>query len=134
MGSDQTIYAALVDSGADNVLAPEWVASAAGVVPDAAREVQVRIGGRAQTVRFQEVSMQICPPGALRAGEWAGDGVRWEATVGFFMRWADPPWLVILGQCGFFDHFTVTMSRHSQCVAVEPQGYFDPRFGVPLAE
>jgi len=129
-GVDTHVYAALVDSGADNVLAPEWLARAAGVIPDAARELQVRIGGSARTIRFQELELELLPPDALRQGDWEGGGVRWEATVGFFMNWADPPWLVILGQCGFFDKFTVTLSRFAQSVAIERQECFDTRFGI----
>jgi hypothetical protein len=129
-GRDTHVYAALVDSGADNVLAPEWLARAAGVVPDAGRELLIRIGGSARAIRFQEVVLELLPPDALRQGGWDGDGIKWEATVGFFMNWPDPPWLLILGQCGFFDQFTVTLSRFAQAVAVERRECFDDRFGI----
>lgn len=38
--------------------------------------------------------------------------------------------LVLLGNVGFLDHFTVTVNRFSQAVAVENRGRFDERFGV----
>lgn len=41
--------------------------------------------------------------------------------------------LVLLGNVGFLDHFTVTASRFSQAVAVEDRDCFDDRFGVVLA-
>jgi hypothetical protein len=45
-----------------------------------------------------------------------------------------PPWLMVLGQAGFFDRFTVVMSRLSQALAIEDQEPFDRRYGdlVPL--
>jgi hypothetical protein len=41
--------------------------------------------------------------------------------------------LVLLGNVGFLDHFTVTASRFSQAVAVEDRDRFDDRFGLVLA-
>lgn len=41
--------------------------------------------------------------------------------------------LVLLGNVGFLDHFTVTASRFSQAVAVENRSRFDDHFGVVLA-
>ena len=42
----------------------------------------------------------------------------WETQVGFFTQWDSPPWMAVLGQDGFFDRFTVAMSRHSQALAI----------------
>ena len=58
--------------------------------------------------------------------------IEWEAEVGFFDEWR-PTFAMILGQRGFFDQFTVTMSLFSLQTAVEPLEQFDSRFGVPLA-
>jgi len=40
---------------------------------------------------------------------------------------------MLVGQAGFFDQFTVTMSRFALQTAVEPVEAFDGRFGVPSA-
>jgi hypothetical protein len=55
------------------------------------------------------------------------DVVEWRTEVGFFTRW-EPPYGLVLGQVGFFDNFTVTMSRFSQALAVEALDQFDRRF------
>lgn len=36
---------------------------------------------------------------------------------------------LLLGQRGFFDQFTVTLSRFAQAFAIEPIETFDDRFG-----
>lgn len=41
--------------------------------------------------------------------------------------------LVLLGNVGFLDHFTIAASRFSQAVAVEGRDRFDDRFGVVMA-
>jgi hypothetical protein len=97
------------------------MAETIGVQPDENRTVRVRIGGESRKVCFQDVRMRLCAP-----NEAAGC-VEWEAQVGFFMRWGDPPWLVLLGQVGFFDRFTVTMSRLAQRLSVGEQEEFDNR-------
>ncbi|MBW3663200.1 MAG: hypothetical protein KY469_08890 [Actinobacteria bacterium] len=51
----------------------------------------------------------------------------WSAEVGFFTQW-EPPWGVVLGQQGFFDRFTVTMSRLALALALEDRDVFDARF------
>jgi hypothetical protein len=52
--------------------------------------------------------------------------------VGFVDGWHSFG-LILLGNVGFLDHFTVTASRFSQAVAVENRDRFDDRFGVVLA-
>jgi len=37
----------------------------------------------------------------------------------------------VLGQVGFFDRFTVTMSRQAMLLSIEDWDAFDERFGVP---
>ena len=44
------------------------------------------------------------------------------------------PWQVVLGQMGFFDHFSVSISRVSQAIAVEAWNAFDVRYGVFIQE
>jgi hypothetical protein len=119
---------ALVDSGCDHVLAPLWLAETVGVEPDESQQIGIRIGGETRTVRFAEVRLRLFEPGAGTTDSDAASAIDWTCQVGFFMRWSDPPWLLILGQLGFFDRFTVTMSRFSQRLAIEDQEQFDERF------
>ncbi len=65
-------------------------------------------------------------------GDDSGARREWEAPVGFVDGWHSFG-LVLLGNVGFLDHFTVTASRFSQAVAVEDRDRFDDRFGVVLA-
>lgn len=37
---------------------------------------------------------------------------------------------MVLGQTGFFDRFTVALSRLSQALAVEDRDHFDATYGV----
>lgn len=120
-------YVALVDSGCDHVLAPAWVAHTIGVEPDEDRQMGVRIGGSARSVRFAEVTLRLMEPGGGPTDASATRYIEWECSVGFFTSWADPPWTVLLGQVGFFDEFTVAFSRFTQSLAVEQQDAFDRR-------
>jgi len=52
------------------------------------------------------------------------------AELGFFDAW-EPAWPAVLGQVGFFDRFTVTMSRQAMLLSIEDRDAFDERFGVP---
>lgn len=56
--------------------------------------------------------------------------VQWEAQIGFFDKWPSPSWGAVLGQFGFFDRFTVTMSRQATMLAVQDWDEFDERFGT----
>lgn len=127
-------FLALVDSGCDHVLAPEWVAHHIGVEPDEAREIRIQIGGNVRRVRFADVTVYLAPPGTEPGETPSSPGLEWQTQVGFFMDWSDPPWMVVLGQCGFFDQFTITMNRQSNQVALDRREEFDERFGVPLAK
>lgn len=42
------------------------------------------------------------------------------------------PWFsVLLGQVGFLDRFTVTMSRHASALAIDDQEAFDATYDPP---
>lgn len=127
--SDHNV-AALVDSGSDHILAAPWIAQDIGVIPDPQREMQLQVGGHTRTVRFSDVTISLLPPEIeIHQGGYDPSAVRsFEAQVGFFLEWASPPWMVVLGQRGFFDRFTVTMSRYSQALAVTEYSDFDERF------
>jgi hypothetical protein len=125
----QRVYA-LIDSGSDYTLAAPWMAMEVGIDINEGRETRVQVGGRARPIRVLEATLRLCAPPGLEHHECdEKNSLTWTAEVGFFESWEAPPWLLILGQIGFFDRFTVTLSRFAQAVAVEPQGRFDQRFG-----
>lgn len=66
------------------------------------------------------------------AGRADGTGGPAEAPVEFVDGWHSFG-LVLLGDVGFLDQFTIAASRLSQAVAVEDRDSFDDRFGVVMA-
>lgn len=115
----------LVDSGCEHVLAAPWLATAAGIDPDAGhRSLVLGIGGENVQVRFVDMTLRLQAPGSDD-----DDFVEWQAEVGFLRHWR-PTWQVLVGQTGFMTRFTVSMSRHAQRVAVEDWDVMDRRFGV----
>jgi len=126
-------HVALVDSGCDHVLAPEWLARSIGVTPDPNREASIRIAGQLRRIRFGDATIELCAPTQGLHDTSPPVVADWHTQVGFFLDWSDPPYTVILGQCGFFDQFTISMSRHSQRLVVLPQGHFDECFPPGIA-
>jgi hypothetical protein len=120
LGDDATLFA-LVDSGAERVLAAPGVARQIGVDPDPDHPAPLKIGGETRFVRPADVTLRLAP-------EPGQPGMEWQAEVGFLSAWTSAAWQVILGQVGFFDQFTVTFSRHALQVAIEDVGAFDHRY------
>lgn len=119
---------ALVDSGSEHILAAPWLASSVGIDPkQSQRRHNLGIGGETVEVRFADLSLRLHPPGGSDE-----EYVEWQAEVGFVHHWR-PTWPILVGQVGFLDKFTVTMSRLAQQVAVEAGEEFDRRFGVVYA-
>jgi len=115
---------ALVDSGCEHLAAP-WLAAAVGIEQRTShRRLDLGIGGRTVRVWFSDLTIRLLPPDG-------GDDefVEWHAEVGFVDQWR-PTWPILVGQVGFLDRFTVTMSRLAQQVAVEDADELDRRFGV----
>jgi hypothetical protein len=116
---------ALVDSGSEHVLAAPWLANAVGIdANQSQRRLNLGIGGETVEVWFSDLTLRLHPPD--------GDDdefVEWQAEVGFVRHWR-PTWPILVGQVGFFDKFTVSISRFAQQVAVEADTAFDLRFGV----
>lgn len=113
---------ALVDSGSEYTLAMRWVAQVIGVEPDANRQLTLGMGGENLEVRFADASLHLGPPDRPE-DEWGS----WSFEIGFVEHWR-ATWPVVLGQRGFFDHFTVTMQRGAQALALTPPEDFDERF------
>lgn len=121
-----TVYA-LVDSGCSHVLAAPWLADAARIDRKASgRTLHLGIGGTSVMVEFADASLRLMAPGEATDDVY----VEWQAEVGFLQQWR-PTWPMLVGQVGFFDQFTVTMSRFALQTAVEPADVFDARYGVP---
>jgi hypothetical protein len=120
LGDDATLFA-LVDSGADRVLAAPGVARQIGVDPDSDHAVPLKIAGEKRLASPADVTLRLAPEPGL-------PGMEWQAEVGFLSAWTVAPWQVILGQVGFFDQFTVTFSRHALQLVIEDVGAFDKRY------
>lgn len=116
---------ALVDSGADHILAAPWIAQAVGMDLHQAPEEPLKVAGGSHQVKFITGRLELSPPAGT-----GGVPVQWEAQIGFFDKWPSPSWGAVLGQFGFFDRFTVTMSRRATMLAVQDWDEFDERFGV----
>jgi hypothetical protein len=119
---DATLFA-LVDSGAERVLAAPGVARQIGVTPDGDHSTPLKIGGETRLVQPADVTLRLAPEPGM-------PGVEWQAEVGFFSEWTSAPWQVILGQVGFFDQFTVTFGRQALQLAIEEVEAFDQRYGA----
>lgn len=117
---DATLFA-LVDSGAERVLAAPGVARQIGVTPDRDHPTPLKIGGETRLVHPADVMLRLAPEPGM-------PGVEWQAEVGFFSEWTSAPWQVILGQVGFFDQFTVTLGRQALQLAIEEVEAFDQRY------
>ena len=75
--------------------------------------------------RYKTVTLRLHHP------DESGNKCAWEAQVGFVDGWHSFG-LVLLGNVGFLDQFTATVSRFSQAVAVENRDRFDDHFGIVM--
>jgi hypothetical protein len=122
-GPEEATFHALVDSGAERVLAAPGVARQIGVTPDRHDPTPLKIGGETRLVHPADVTLRLAPELGLPGWEW-------QAEVGFFSEWTSAPWQVLLGQVGFFDQFTVTFSRSALQLAIEDSAEFDRRYSL----
>ena len=121
LGPTQTLpTAALVDSGSEHTLAAAWLLNDLAVDRGQADRLTLGIGGRIVKALFIPVNLR------LHREHGGGDFVEWHTEVGFIDPW-DAEFFVILGQIGFFDEFTISMSRSSLTVHVEPGQALDNR-------
>jgi len=131
-GREGSKVGALVDSGSSYTLCFDWMAQEVGVDPTDGPDMLIKIAGGLRRVYFADVRLRLCPPETVSpmGGSCSSDeGLEWASPVGFIQDWADPPWLMVLGRIGFFDRFTVVMSRLAQAVAIEDQDQFDDTYG-----
>lgn len=118
----------LIDSGADAILASDLLTEQLGIeLSDHEGQTTHAVGGRVAVARYKTVGLRLHPQDADEERY-----VEWQAQVGFIEGWHSDG-LVLLGNVGFLDRFTVTMSRFAQAVAVEDYDAFDERFGAVLS-
>ena len=118
---------ALVDTGAENVFAADWLADFAGVdLASSDDRALVGIGGQVVEVTFAEVELRLHAPND------PDETIEWRADVGFVPRW-QAPFPIVAGQTGFLDRFTVTFHRGAAALVLEEWDVFDARFGSGLA-
>ncbi|HEX2040070.1 MAG TPA: hypothetical protein VHF47_10110 [Acidimicrobiales bacterium] len=122
---------ALIDSGSDYTLASPIVALEAGVDLRGGRRSSVRVGGAPRDILVLDVTVRLCDPQLADqdGGCDEDNSLEWSAEVGFFERWDDPPFSIILGQVGFFSEFTVILSRFSQVAVLERRDFLDAHYG-----
>ena len=117
----------LIDTGADSVLASDYLAEQVGVdLDDHEGETTLGVGGHVVAVRYKTISLRLYPKGE------DDPYIEWQAPVGFIPNWHSYGF-VLLGNVGFLDQFTVTASRFAQAVAIENRDAFDEHFGTILS-
>jgi hypothetical protein len=117
----------LIDTGADAILASDLLVDELGLdLADNEGEELNAVGGRIVVARYKTVSLR------LHHHDDSNDRREWQAPVGFVDGWHSFG-LVLLGNVGFLDHFTIAASRFSQAVAIEDRDGFDDRCGIVLA-
>jgi len=121
-GQSEKLFA-LVDSGTEYTLMMRWVVQSIGATFDADRAIPLGIGGDTLRVSPSDVELRF-GPSDVGEDQW----VQWPAEVGVVEHWK-AQWPVVLGQRGFFDRFTVSMSRHSQMIAIADRDDFDRLHG-----
>lgn len=129
IGDPNLTFDALVDSGSEHVLADSTLAFAAGIdLGDPIDVEEIGLGGGIVEARFMPVTAYLHPPMGVDL-----DLIAWDLDIGFIDGWR-PLYPCILGNVGFLDRFTVTISRFAQATAVEPVETFDDRFGLPTSD
>jgi Aspartyl protease len=116
--------AALVDTGAEDTIVSRGLCRVVGIEPSPNRETTLGIGGAYRTCYFADVTLRLAP-----SGQEVENAIAWITEAAVPASW-EPPWQVVLGQIGFFDQFTVSVSRLSQALAVERSHAFDDQYGL----
>ena len=128
-------YGALVDSGCDYVLMSRHVADEAMVDLYQGLDHELKIGGALRKLLMVNATIRLCDPSIDNDDErcLVDNMVEWETEVGVFIDWLDPDFQVVLGQVGFFSHFTVTMNHYSRAIVIEELDQLDVNHGPILA-
>lgn len=105
----------LVDSGSEHTLASSQLADDIGLdLSRSSRKLQLGIGGRSAEAVFEFVEVR------LYRDHSDEEFVSWTTEIGFLEPW-DAEFYVMLGQVGFFDEFTVSMSRRLLATHIGPR-------------
>lgn len=92
-------YAALIDSGSDYTLAAPIVAMEAGIDLRNGRPTTLQVGGAAREIWVVDATLRLCDPALseVDGGCESNNAIEWHTEVGFFERWHEPPFPMILG-------------------------------------
>jgi len=107
------VHASMVDSGADDTIFPDSVATFLGIdLTNAPQGDALHVGGQSVAYRYARVGLSI------------SDGMEryeWEAIVGFLPA---PLRYGLLGLAGFLEFFEVTLSGERKEVVIVPSATF----------
>jgi hypothetical protein len=117
----------LIDTGADAILASDLLTVELEIdLTENEGEATHAVGGKVLETRYKTIDLRLHPSDAAQDSY-----IQWQAQVGFVKGWHSDG-LVLLGNVGVLDEFTITASRFAQAVAVENRDTFDERFGTVL--
>ena len=116
--------AGLVASGADLTLVSDVLAEQLGIdLEDNEGEGTHRFGIGEVKARYKTIDLRLHSPDAEQDGyrQWR----QWRSRIGFVEDWPSNG-LVVLGNVGFFDQFSVAIGGPSKAVVVEdPSAYLE---------
>jgi hypothetical protein len=103
----------LADSGADDVLLPEFLIERLGITIEPSDRIVISgITGEATLAQYGTVDLEL----ARGARPY-----RWSALVGFYGRTK-----TVLGHVGFLDHFTATFNGRQRQLTLQSNGTAPP--------
>jgi hypothetical protein len=103
-----------LDTGADDLLVPDFEAGFLGVPLDESRRVPIEALGQGTTAIFETVDLEI---------SGGTDTWRWSASVGFH---SGTKYAHLMGQNGFLQHFTASFDGLAHRVTLIPNGSVPP--------
>jgi hypothetical protein len=105
----------LLDTGSDDTVFPEWVATAVGLDLNVAVDHDIHLAGRASPLRCRYLTSK------LRITDGKRETFEWDAIVGFV---AVPLKCPLLGQAGALQYFNVTFQGADYIVDLSPNRSF----------
>lgn len=109
------ILDALLDTGSDETIFPEWVSAVLGLDVTAAESREIILAGRAKPLQCRYLPVQ------LRITDGKQETYEWDAIVGFV---AVPVKYPLLGQAGFLQHLDVNFQGADHFAELIPNWAF----------